>query len=122
MNHFEQVMKAILETKFASVDPHFKSSDIGLFGNKIRYDFLIADYAGKELVIEAKYQRVTGTTDQKIVFAVEQIKQCHSVDTILIICGPGWGKGAKTWAAAQVGGRLMDVMLLEDFIVWLERL
>lgn len=112
MNHFEQAMQALLQIKYTSVQSQAKTDWVGLFGQKIRVDFLCGDVA-----YEVKFQEVSGTADQKLVFAVEQIRQCHQIPTYLVLAGTGWGKGALGWGASQPSTDIfLGVLTMDNFL------
>lgn len=105
-------MEALLRIRYTDVTTQVKTNWTGLFGQKIRVDFLCGSVA-----YEVKFQEVTGTADQKLVFAVEQIKRYHQVPTYLVLAGTGWGEGALAWGKAQTTDeRFLGVLTMDKFL------
>lgn len=100
MNHFEQALKALLETKYKPVTFQPPTNWIGLYGQKICPSFICYDN-GKELCFNVEFQDAPNTCEENLVFAVEQIKQCHQVPTYLILVGCSWSQGAISWVTSQ---------------------
>lgn len=62
------------------------------------------------LVIQCKWQASGGSVDQKYPYEVLSIQQSE-YDTIILLDGGGYSKGAKDWLSAQAGkGRLLSVV------------
>lgn len=117
MHHFEQAMKVLLEIHYPTVEDQVKTGWVGLFGQSIRADFLCASKNGTQVVYEVKFQEVTGSADQKLVFAVEQIKQCHKIPTYLVLAGCGWSKGALKWGKSQSSTEMfLGVVGMDEFL------
>lgn len=116
MHHFENVVNALLVMRFGEAKIHDKSLNwIGLFGQKIIPDFIAGNFC-----FEVKYQDASGSVDQKIVYAVEQIRRCHQMPTYLIVAGEGWSVGAVNWLFAQpVDEIYLGAMDMNKFIKWL---
>jgi len=112
---YEDVLFAVLKNKFHVVDRQHKTDWIGLFSQQIRVDFL----CDAKLCIEVKWQSVSGTSDQKIVYALEQIKTCHKLPTILIMGGTGWNKGSLSWVKSQEKNAIfMGAFTTDEFLAW----
>lgn len=62
------------------------------------------------LVIECKWQAISGTVEQKYPFVVQSIKK-NIYPAIVILDGGGYSDEAKNWLCSQAGsGNLIDVM------------
>lgn len=110
---FEFCVKALLETRFSRVEPQWASGWIGLFGQAVRCDFCCDD----SLIYEVKFQAVGGSAEQKLVYSIEQVKQCHQLPTVLILGGAGYSRGCLAWALQQSSGNLTAVMTVDQFVV-----
>jgi len=91
-----------------------------IYGNDTVVDFIL--YHPKKhpdcLIIEVKWQQVGGTVEQKYPFLVLNIKECYKMNTIIILDGGGYTKGAETWLRNQVGGNLKGVFNMSEFQKW----
>jgi hypothetical protein len=97
---------------------------IGIYGTPIIADFRalgISNYPNG-LIIECKWQAAAGSVDEKYPYLVQNIKQCYPLPTLIVLAGRGYRSGAVGWLRRQVGGRLIAVMDLEEFIAWIHSL
>lgn len=69
-------------------------------------------------VIESKWQEVSGSVDEKYPFLVTNIKECSPYSTTIVLDGGGYKKGAEKWLKSQVGGNLLNVFTLREFMKW----
>lgn len=94
-----------------------------IYGTPVYGDFVI--YHPQKhpdcLVIEAKWQQVSGSVDEKLPFLVDNIKLKFPIDAIIIIDGGGQKKGAIEWVKKQIGDRLLDVFSMSDFQKWVNK-
>jgi hypothetical protein len=117
VNHFEQAVQALLSLHFNEVLPQAKTDWVGLYGQKIRVDFLCVRASGESVAFEVKFQESSGSADQKLVYAVAQIKRCHKTPTYLLLAGNGWGKGSLNWAKNQpLTSEFLGVLTMDDFL------
>ncbi len=72
------------------------------------------------LVIEAKWQQVSGSVDEKYPFLVLSIKK-SSYGTILLMDGGGYRKGAEKWVRNQVDDKLLHVFNVDEFLTWISQ-
>jgi len=71
------------------------------------------------LVIEAKWQQVGGSVDEKYPYLVLNIQDCYCYPTVLLLDGGGYKKGAEQWIRSQVGdGNLLRVFNMVEFQTW----
>lgn len=75
----------------------------------------------KSLAIEAKWQQVGGSVDEKYPFLVLNIKYRYNIPTVLILDGGGYKKGAEKWIRNQVGDNLLHVFNMAQFQTWANR-
>ena len=91
-----------------------------IYETDIYGDFVIF-HPGKHpncLVIESKWQQSPGSVDEKLPFLVQNIKERFPIDSVVVIDGGGFKKGAIKWVKSQIGGRLLDVFSMSDFHKW----
>ena len=85
-------------------------------------DFLIyhPDKFPKGLILEAKYQKVGGSVDEKLPYLVESIKK-YACDCIVVIEGEGFRVGAIPWLKSKIEEvpQLREVFNLDEFKAWL---
>lgn len=96
---------------------------IGDFVHSTKADFVIYNPLTKEkyIIIECKSQTSLGTTDEKVVYLNENIKQKYPYSTIAVLDAPMYRKGAKLWLKEQEkhNSKLLHVFLnFSEFRVW----
>nr|WP_320160896.1 PD-(D/E)XK nuclease superfamily protein [uncultured Methanoregula sp.] len=91
-----------------------------IYGTNVYGDFVIfhPEKYPRCLVIESKWQQVSGSVDEKLPFLVQNIKEKFPTDAIVIIDGGGSKKGAIEWVKSQIGGKLINVFGMMDFQKW----
>ena len=79
-------------------------TNIDIYGRKRTVDFILYHPALYQncLVIQCKWQAVSGTVEQKYPFEVLNITQ-DGYDTIIILDGRGYSQGARQWLLNQAG-------------------
>jgi len=92
-----------------------------IYGTPIYADFAI--YHPQKwpdcLIVEAKWQQVGGSVDEKYPYLVLNIKSCHCYPTVLLLDGGGYKKGAEKWIRDQAGGaNLLHVFSMAEFQTW----
>jgi hypothetical protein len=71
------------------------------------------------LIIEAKWQQVVGSVDEKYPYLVLNIQSQYAYQTILLLDGGGYKKGAEQWMRKQAGsGNLLHVFNMAQFQTW----
>lgn len=95
----------------------------GIFDSDIYVDFYLHDLPDFPigLIIESKWQDASGSVDEKLPYLVENIRFCYPCPTVIVIHGGGFRPGAVRWLKAQVGGKLVHVFRLEEFLSWCNR-
>lgn len=73
------------------------------------------------LVIESKWQQVSGSVDEKFPFTVLNIKMKSQYKTVILLDGKGYKPGAETWLRQQVDGKLLYVFSMAEFQKWANR-
>ncbi len=88
-----------------------------IYKTKLKCDFLLYHPVKHAdcLIIEAKWQQVSGTVDEKYPYLVENIQKMMPHPTIIVIDGEGYKPGAIEWLRKQVGDNLLYVVNLVGF-------
>lgn len=97
---------------------------LGIFGTPILVDFYLPLLEGAPggLIIESKWQQISGSVDEKLVYLTENIVACYPCATMIVVDGAGFRPGAVDWVRAQVGrGPLRAVLGIADFLAWSNR-
>ena len=95
----------------------------GIYGTDVRCDFVAYD-PNKEpcdLIIEAKWQESSGSVYEKYPYLVLNIKERSPLPTIIVLDGGGYLVGAEEWLRKQVGGQLIGVFTITEFMKWANR-
>lgn len=94
-----------------------------IYDHPLRADILVA--TGPEFpngfVIESKWQDQGGSVDEKFPYLVMNIKERSPYPTVIVYGGGGAKPGAIAWLRRQVGGNLLAVLSLEEFLSWANR-
>lgn len=94
-----------------------------IYGHPMRADILIV--TGPEFpngfAIESKWQDQGGSVDEKFPYLVLNIKEQSPHPTVVVYGGGGAKPGAIAWLKRQVGGNLLAVLSLEEFLSWANR-
>ncbi len=89
---------------------------IDIYGKNRRVDFILYHplrWAGC-LVIQCRWQASPGSVDEKFPFEVLSIQK-SDFQTIIVLDGGGYNKGAKRWLTGQAGdGKLLKVFSLGE--------
>lgn len=96
------------------------TTGVNIYTKERRVDFILYHPSKWKdcLVIQCKWQKSSGSVDEKFPFEVECIAH-DSFPTIIILDGGGYSKGAQNWLLAQRGQRnLVDVLDRDEFIRW----
>ncbi len=96
---------------------------LGDYTHKINTDFTIYNPSTKEkyIIIECESQTFEGSTDEKVVYLNENIKQKYPYKTIVILDAPKFKKGATLWLKEQekYNPQLLSVFLdFSEFRAW----
>lgn len=116
----EDIIASILQSKgynFSRQETICKS----IYGHKLRGDFLISNFKGfpQGLIIESKWQQVSGSNDEKFPYLVRNIMQQYPCPAIIIVDGNGHKPGAIKWLAKQVDKKqLLGVFTISEFLRW----
>lgn len=93
----------------------------GIYRTPIYADFFLPE---DKFIIEAKWQEVTGTADEKLPYLVTNIRcMPYPHPTVLVYGGAGWRPEAMGWVREQMALEhpLKQILTLEEFIVWTNR-
>lgn len=107
-------------------DYHFEREYLigkSIYGHPLRVDIFVRDVPGfsNGLIIESKWQASSGSVDEKFPYLVENVKHQYPCPTVIVLSGGGYRNGAARWLQQQVGGNLENVMDLEEFIKWMNK-
>lgn len=93
-----------------------------IYDTALKCDFLLfhPEKWPKGLVIEAKWQQVGGSVDEKYPFLVLSIRK-SIFETILLLDGGGYRPGAERWLRGQTDNKLLHVFNLTEFITWVNQ-
>ena len=72
------------------------------------------------LVIEAQWQQAGGSIDEKYPYTILNIKKLN-YQTIFLLDGGGYKKGAKDWIISQIDSKLLQVFNMRQFQTWVNR-
>jgi hypothetical protein len=110
-NRFRDYVFAIASVHCVAQKEHVLGK-YGIDGKEIRVDVFIPEI---QLAIEARYQRSSGSTDQKIWYLADNIKARYECDTLIVVDG---SEGVKWVERLQpkVGGNLRGVFSTIGFI------
>ena len=96
-----------------------------IYGHPMRVDFVVMGLAGYPcgIAIEVKRQGVSGSVDEKIPYAIANIKEVFPIPGLLVLDGSGMKPGCRRWAKKQIrtGENLAGVVDVVDFASWLGR-
>jgi hypothetical protein len=96
-----------------------------IYGTGIRADVLITNLIEfpNGVVLESKWQDITGTVEQKFPYVVWNIRNgCYRYPVIVVLGGDGFTPGAVDWLRRQVDGtHLVAVFRWEELQSWLLR-
>lgn len=114
----------ILEQKLYTIQLNICESifSIGDYIHKTNADFVLYNPFTKEnyLIIECKSQTSAGSTDEKVVYLNENIKQKYPYQTFVILDAPMFKKGAKLWFKEQEkhNSKLAVFLDFSEFRAW----
>ena len=94
-----------------------------IYGLPLFTDFWVRGAAGLPdgLSIEVKWQQSTGSVDEKFPYLVLNILERYPCPAVIIADGGGQRPGALQWLRDQVGGNLLAVFSLAEFVAWSNR-
>lgn len=93
----------------------------GIYGTEQYCDFICyhPELWPDNLIIESKWQKRSGSVDEKYPYLVLNIQNHYSCPTVLVLDGGGYKKGAEGWIRAQVGrGKFKHVFDMTEFRAW----
>lgn len=94
-----------------------------IYGLPLLTDFWVRGTPGfpDGLAIEVKWQQSTGSVDEKFPYLVLNIQQCYRCPALVVADGGGQRPGALQWLRGQVGGNLLGVFTVSEFLAWANR-
>jgi hypothetical protein len=93
-----------------------------IYGHPLRVDFVIdglKDFP-QGLALEIKRQGRSGSVDEKIPYAIANIKEAFPMPGILVLDGSGMKPGCRRWAKKQVGGNVIAVLDIVELAGWIQ--
>ncbi|MCK8518294.1 DpnII family type II restriction endonuclease [Methanoculleus sp. 7T] len=95
----------------------------GIYDTPIRCDFIVfhPEKHPDRLIIESKWQQSSGSADEKYPYTIHNIKEKYPCDTVLVLDGDGYKKGAEKWVRDQVGEKLRHVFNMREFQKWVNQ-
>lgn len=118
----EQIIGCILSERGYAIK---RQQGIGtsIYNHKLKCDFLISNVTGfpDGLIIESKWQDVSGSADEKFPYLVMNIKERYPCPAIVVYGGDGHKNGAITWLRNQIGDKLIGVYSIEEFVSYVNR-
>lgn len=121
---FESVISGLMGVKGIKFDTQVTLPIRSIFGKQIRVDVLIepCDRFPNGLIIESKWQDVTGSAEEKLPYLVMNIKTRYPFPSIVVIDGHGFTSGALEWLRDEVDGdKLLAAFSIKEFISWCNR-
>ena len=118
----EHVIGAMLDRcNVAYVRQH--SIGLGIYQTPIKVDFFIRarQHYPDGLVIESKWQDVSGSADEKLPYLVANIRECFPSPAVIVIDGDGFRSGAILWLRRQIDSHLVAVYTIAQFVTWANR-
>lgn len=73
------------------------------------------------LIIECKWQQVSGSVDEKYPYTVQNIKEKYPCPAVILLDGDGYKPGAKAWLCSQVDDKLLAVFSMSEFQKWVNK-
>jgi hypothetical protein len=94
-----------------------------IYGLPLLTDFWVhgAPNFSDGIALEVKWQQSTGSVDEKFPYLVLNIRECYPCPAIVIADGGGQRPGALQWLRSQVGGNLLGIFTLAEFLAWANR-
>lgn len=91
-----------------------------IYDSDLKGDFVIhhPEKWPKCLVVEAKWQQIGGSVDEKFPYLVMNIKERYPYPAIVVIDGGGFKKGAVDWLVNQKGENILEVFTMPQFQKW----
>jgi hypothetical protein len=71
------------------------------------------------LCIESKWQQSSGSVDEKLPYLWHNIEERYPCPVVVVLHGGGYRPGAEAWLRGKVGGNLLAVYGLEEFLKWI---
>jgi hypothetical protein len=95
-----------------------------IYGHIIKCDFIVYHpRLWREcLVIESKWQQVSGSVDEKYPYTVINLKERSPIQSIIVVDGNGQKTGSVAWLHSQVDGqKLLAVFGMAAFQKWVNK-
>lgn len=116
----EDVIYCILKERGYEVRRQVKIGT-SIYGSDLTCDFVVNGLPAFEdgLIIESKWQSVSGSVDEKFPYLVQNIRQRFPFPAFVVLGGGGAKAGAIKWLKEQIDGQsLVAVFSFEQFLLW----
>ena len=120
----EGVVSDLLARKGIDYHEQVTVGERSIFGKRIRVDFLILPCVQFQagLIIETKWQDVTGTAEEKLPYLWLNITGYYPYPTMIVLDGSGFTSGAVDWIKGKIDGeKLIAVKSVQEFMSWCNR-
>jgi hypothetical protein len=94
-----------------------------IYNTPLKSDFMLyhPQKHPNKLIIECKWQQVSGSVDEKYPYTVQNIREKYPCPAIILLDGEGYKPGAKAWLCEQVDDHLLAVFSMSEFQKWVNR-
>lgn len=119
----EDIIATILDGRCVPYDRQ-RVICLGIYDTPIAADFYLPQVRSFRdgVVIESKWQDVSGSADEKLPYLLLNIQQRYPCPAIIIADGGGARPGAVAWLRDQIDGQhLIGVFTLAKFVTWARR-
>lgn len=121
-NYAERTIKCLLSEKGYEIKRQ-QLIGLSIYKHRLKCDFFISNVMGYPdgLIIESKWQEVSGSADEKFPYLVKNIKEKFPCPAIVVVGGNGCKQGALDWLKDQVDDKLIAVFTVEEFMIYITR-
>jgi hypothetical protein len=121
-NSFRNVCCSVLRQFEIAFCPEFETNVTGVMGKKVKVDIHITRAIDFEegLYVECRYQRTSGSAEDKSPCLLENICERYDRPTIVVTDGASSGK-IREYLDARVGGNFRGVLSLSQFFEFAEK-
>jgi|TARA_B110000238_G_C16050544_1_gene405920 hypothetical protein len=94
---------------------------INLYGGNSKTEFVLCDEDGEMIRIEAKWQEVAGSVDEKYPYMYLSLLNVDEPHVIIVVDGGGQRQSSLDWLNEQAKNetrKKMDIMNMTSFLKW----
>lgn len=95
-----------------------------IYDTPLKSDFMLyhPEKFPQKLIIECKWQQISGSVDEKYPYTVQNIREKYLCPAIILLDGGGYKPGAKRWLCSQVDNeKLLAVFSMAEFQKWVNK-